>query len=314
MLRILPSPLTAGKPCVEGRKLALANMCFSHEYLCMRPAEAHRTTVAPKSHTWIVLLLALPILLSAASTSAASRQAQEKAARKACLTGDYAKGIELLSDLFVDTRDANYIYNQARCYQQNRRYEEAIARFQEYLRAAGPELNPAERASAEKNIADCQALVPKEAARPAPPESQPTKPPTTPQPRPEPPPLPEAVTVQEAPPRSTGAPGSGLRTAGIVTASVGAAGLLAGILLNLKVNTMADELEAYGGYSSDKESDRKTYTMLGWASYGVGAACIGTGALLYYLGLRAANHGPSSVALLPIVASDRAGAAIGGSF
>jgi hypothetical protein len=42
--------------------------------------------------------------------------------------------VQLLSELFVSTMDPTFIYDQARCFQQNRRYEDAIARFQEYLR------------------------------------------------------------------------------------------------------------------------------------------------------------------------------------
>lgn len=55
-------------------------------------------------------------------------------ARTACLAGDYSKGATILSQLFVETKDPNYIYNQARCFEQNSRYQEALSRFQEYLR------------------------------------------------------------------------------------------------------------------------------------------------------------------------------------
>jgi hypothetical protein len=54
------------------------------------------------------------------------RQAQEKAARKACLTGDYATGVSILADLFVESKDPLYIFNQGRCMEQNSRYKDAI--------------------------------------------------------------------------------------------------------------------------------------------------------------------------------------------
>jgi len=108
------------------------------------------------------LLCATCVLASVPARAAnAQAQARERAARKACLVGEYAKGVSILSDLFLDSKDPTYIYNQARCLEQNRRYEEAIARFQEYLRI-DTKAEAADRAEAEKHIADCQALLAKQ--------------------------------------------------------------------------------------------------------------------------------------------------------
>jgi len=109
----------------------------------------------------VCVFLSTPCLFAPATAHAACRQAQERAARKACLSGDYAKGGSLLSDLFIDTKDPTYIFNQARCFEQNRRYEDAIARFQEYLRAA-PDLDSSDKAAAEKHSTDCQDLITKQ--------------------------------------------------------------------------------------------------------------------------------------------------------
>lgn len=68
---------------------------------------------------------------SAPSGDRADRQALEREARRACLSGEYVKGVALLSDLFVDSKDPNYIFNQGRCFEQNLRFEEAIGRFGE---------------------------------------------------------------------------------------------------------------------------------------------------------------------------------------
>jgi hypothetical protein len=65
------------------------------------------------------------------------------------------KGVAILADLFIATDDLSYIFNQDRCYEQNRRYEDAIGRFREYL-IKGDKLKPDERADAEKHIAACQ--------------------------------------------------------------------------------------------------------------------------------------------------------------
>jgi len=106
--------------------------------------------------------------------------------------------------------------------------------------------------------------------------------------------------------RSTG---SGLRGAGVVTASVGGAALVTGIILNLKVNSMSRDLERH--YVSSTNSSRETYKTLALVSYGVGAACVAGGALLYYLGWR---PGGAVVALVPAVAPGEVGALLGGSF
>lgn len=71
-----------------------------------------------------------------AAKRSASRQAKENAARKACLTGDFRTGIDLLADLFIETKDQNNIYNQGRCFEQNGKNDQAVLRFKEYLRKA----------------------------------------------------------------------------------------------------------------------------------------------------------------------------------
>ena len=81
---------------------------------------------------------------------------------------------------------------------------------------------------------------------------------------------------------ASGRAGSGLRTAGLVVAGVGGAGLVAGLVLNLKVNSMSSDLEANYGLASD--ATRKHYKTAGWIAYGTGAACLAGGAVLYYLG------------------------------
>jgi TolA-binding protein len=109
---------------------------------------------------WKCLVPVLASLLVAGTVSAKDSDGQERAARTACLAGDYAKGITILSELFVASKDPDFIYNQGRCYEQNRRYEDAIARFQEYLRVA-TRSTKSTRAEAQKHIASCQNLLAK---------------------------------------------------------------------------------------------------------------------------------------------------------
>jgi hypothetical protein len=241
---------------------------------------------------------------------------KEKVARTACLAGDYAKGVQLLSELFVDTKDPTFIFNQGRCFEQNRKYDDAIARFQEYLRAAR-KASKAEREEAQKHISDCQDLLAKEKAQAG--AVAPVVP-VTPQVPAAPIPAPTATLAGAPPPReSTASPqsdsGAALRTAGIVAASIGGAGLVAGVVFNLKSNSLASDLKNTDGYTPTRESDRKTYRVLGWVGYGVGAAALATGAILYVLGLR--SGGPtdhSTVAFAPVLAPGQLGLGMKGAF
>ena len=61
-------------------------------------------------------------LLAGGPALAASRQARENLARQACLDGNFAEGVSILSKLFVETKNVTYIFNQGRCFEQNRRY------------------------------------------------------------------------------------------------------------------------------------------------------------------------------------------------
>jgi hypothetical protein len=285
---------------------------MSHEWIC----NSFRMTIRP---IYTCVLVATFCLVAQPTALAASRQAQERAARKACLTGDYTKGVAILSDLFVNIKDPVYIFNQGRCFEQNRRYEDAIARFEEYLRtAANTKLDDSDKAAAEKHITDCKELLAQLTGHPVapPPASEaslPPPPPVAPAPAPSPP----VVEVQPAPPppQPTGSSGAGLRTAGIITASVGVAAVAAGVILNVKVNTMANDMQnTPGGYSPSKENDRKTFATLGWIGYGVGAACITTGAILYIVGHKSGPSDSTQVAIMPTFSAGQTGAVLVGAF
>lgn len=268
------------------------------------------------------ILVAAVLSLAAASppASAEGKQGQEREARRACLSGDYARGVAILSALFVDTKDPTFLFNQGRCFEQNRRYEDAIARFDEYLQTGDQKLTPADRRAAEQHIAHSKEMLAQERATSPTPVvvTQPNPPPVSAGPPAEtvaPNPEPSGPVVTKTKPGSTGeTPGSGLRIAGIVTASVGVAAVAAGVLFSLRANSLLTDLEAKDGYSSQKESDQKTYRALGWAGYGVGAACVVTGAILYGVGLSARSSASNSVAILPAMGTNQVGAIFFGGF
>jgi hypothetical protein len=83
---------------------------------------------------WKALFASAVLLAAAPRAQGANLEGKERAAKKACLLGEVDRGAEILADLYVDTNDATYIYNQGRCFEQNGRNAQAVLRFKEYLR------------------------------------------------------------------------------------------------------------------------------------------------------------------------------------
>jgi tetratricopeptide (TPR) repeat protein len=129
--------------------------------------------------SWTVLAILSVSLLAGQRALAAKPQAKERAAKKACLSGEYAKGVAILAELYVDTNDSNYLFNQGRCYEQNIKFSEAAERFKEFLRKA-PNLSESERADVDKHIADCEAAAAKAQAHGTAAEPSPTATPVQP--------------------------------------------------------------------------------------------------------------------------------------
>jgi hypothetical protein len=273
-------------------------------------------------HSWKILFFLFFIAcvsLVATSVHADGKDTQRKrAARKACLEGDYAKGVSILSDLFLDTKDATYIYNQARCLEQNGRFADAVLRFQEHLRVA-TDLTEADKEETRKHIQDCQDQLAKRNGQPTPDVRSPVpvvSPTLVQGPSQTPagvqPPLPSIL--EQRTPQPVADSRSRMLTAGILTAGVGGAALVAGVVLNLQANSIANSYQDRGGYTQSKESDRKTYEAIAWVGYGVGAACVSTGAVLYLFGRKTGTGDSSTVAVLPVLAPGEAGAVLKGAF
>jgi hypothetical protein len=255
------------------------------------------------------LLALLSLMFSMVGTAFAdkpmSKTAKEKAAKKACAMGDFQRGADILTDLFVETNDTTYVYNQARCYQQNNRWEQAISRFREFLRKA-KDLSESDRSETDRQIADCEASLAKVSPPPvAPLPPAPVVRVETPPPAPEPS-APE-VSSTPAPPPSDGSRGKGLRVTGVILAVVGVAAIGTGVGLALKSNGLSTKT-----YSQSREDERASLKTWGLVSYGVGAAAIATGAILYIVGWPSEQS--SSVAFLPVVAPDGASVLLKGRF
>jgi hypothetical protein len=248
----------------------------------------------------------LTSLLAVSAAQAGEREEKERAAKKACLSGDYAKGAELLTDLYVDTNDANYIFNQGRCYEQGNRCGEAIISFREYLRKT-KDAGKKSDGRAEQHIADCQELLGKAQENAA--DSRTVVAPPAPLPKtPDPEPAGHAVVRTSLPAASPpAAPGRGLRVAGGIALGLGVGAIGAGVGFALAANQLADELGASPtSYDRDKEGTRSTYATLSTVGYAAGAVCAAGGVLLYVLGWRQG----SAAGVQPMVSANTVGALV----
>lgn len=237
------------------------------------------------------------------SSKGSSDNARAKAAKVACAAGDFRRGVEILAELYVETNGTTYIYNQARCYEQNHQWVSAIDRFREYLRKS-PGLSAEDTAETEKHIADCRALQAEEEKQTAPPP--PVVSPLAPAPAPPVPPPPEETSPVVAPAAPAQADeGSALPTVGIVVGSLGLAGIAGGVVLNVKANQAAD---------SGLESSQKSYQTGALVCYGVGGAALVTGIVLYLVGHQRSQTPNRTIALSPLWTPGGAGLGLTGAF
>jgi hypothetical protein len=256
---------------------------------------------------------------------------RETKSRSECLAGRFQAGVDLLAQMFAETGDVNYIYNQGRCYEQNGKFSEAILRFREFLRKA-KNLSAEEKAEVNGHIAECKAMKAEQESPASPGAAAPVTPPG---PVVSPPPASLATEAQPAPVStfsptpagvvettsrrpSTGSRGASLRTAGIVTGSIGAAALIAGVIFSVETHSISGNVTsdgAQGNFSRTTYDRGKLFEALQWVGYGVGAAALAGGAVLYYLGYRSARApAPDSVSLLPVLLPGGTGAVVQGSF
>ncbi len=281
------------------------------------------------------------------SAFARPQDPREIQARKDCLTGNYESGVALLAELFAETENANFIYNQARCYEQSARPEDAINRFREYLRVA-KYISAAERSDVDQHIAECRTLQkerdkkaatatgpspapvsmgainapPPTPAVPMPPAAKPAEtlvvPAVTPtieqvSPIAAPvPPVSAAVVEQPSNPVPT-SQGKRLRVAGIVCGAVGLASLGTATYYYARAKSLSDKVSnANPGNPSDFQAGKDAETMQ-WVLYSIGASAAATGVVLYLLG-QSGSAAPASVGMIPIAAPGIAGLSAQGVF
>jgi tetratricopeptide (TPR) repeat protein len=118
-----------------------------------------------------------------------------------------------------------------------------------------------------------------------------------------------AVTTTEQPPADSAGKGSHLRLAGVATAAVGGACLVTGVIFGAMASSKSDSVASAMQFNPSDDSAGGRAATLQWVFYGIGAAAVGTGAVLYYLGWRA-DAADSRVALLPTWGPGGAGATL----
>jgi hypothetical protein len=244
----------------------------------------------------LLALTSLALFPPSRTCAAESPRIKERAAKKACATGDFRQGVTILADLYVDTNDVTYVFNQGRCYEQNHQWVSAIDRFREYLRkiANAP---AADKAEAEKHIADCEALRAQEEPQPVPAPS-PSAPMPIAIPAADPTPARESAVVGQRA-TSKGDRGSALRATGIAIGSAGLATTVAGLVLNLKANSLADEFNrTQKPATRSSQSSYKTGSMI---CYGAGAGVLASGVVLYVIGRSAGTDETTRISFLPVL-------------
>lgn len=267
----------------------------------------------PLRSAWIVALtvvLAATVCLRAPALAALDKREVE--ARKDFAAGRYEQAADLFAELFAQNGDPIYLRNLGRCFQKLKRPQEAINNFQEYLSKA-PNLSAAERDQIAGFIKEMQDLLASQtpsapatpvATVPAPAEPGPT---VTPAPTPAPA---ATVATTPSPPAEVGVAGPRFRTAAYVTAGAGVA--LVGVGIGFGLAARSDGSSVSHFYDPGTADTGKRDQTLQWVGYGLGAAAIATGAILYVYGASAGDSAPVHVSAA--LGNGAGGLLVGGRF
>lgn len=122
----------------------------------------------------------------------------------------------------------------------------------------------------------------------------------------------------ERPPEESGSPGRGLRVAGLVTAGLGLVGVSLGVKFGHDASHAQDEIEGQPAGApwtfDDLYAEGEAASRNMWISYGVGAAAVITGGVLYYLGRNAGRAEERQWAIAPVWGTSGSGLVLVGGF
>lgn len=217
-------------------------------------------------------------------------------ARIACLAGDWQKGVRLLAEVYVATKEPTWLYNQGRCYQQSNQGPMAITRFRDYLRVAPPESPLVAKAKA--YIAEIEGDMKKNEPAPAPAPAPAPGPTIVVQPAPvQVTTMPAAVVTSPSPAEAPPQRSFAARAATVSLLGVGALGLGLGVFSSLKVSSLQSEAQS-GSVPADQldahRSEASRYETLQWVGYGVGAAALVGAGVVYGLSGRRGSDAAAS--------------------
>jgi hypothetical protein len=249
----------------------------------------------------VVVVILVGLALPARHASAQQEDPRPRDALGACSGGDVKKGVAILGELYAETRNPAFVFNQARCYQQNGQLEPAKQRFSEYLRVGTSE-PAADLQRAQGYIKEIDDALAKEAARPA---------------------APVVVVATPAPaPAAPEGRGRTLRATGIALTVLGLAAVGTGVYLSFKVQATKQDVEnkfANMGIVTDpgalqqELSNGGRYETWQWVAYGVGVAALAGAATTFLIGgfpFSSTAAGDRSVALAPVMVPGYRGGAL----
>jgi hypothetical protein len=233
------------------------------------------------------------VLLAAPPAAAQSSDPRPRQALTACAAGDVARGVAILADLYAESRDPAYVFNQGRCYQQNGQLEQAQQRFREYLRVGTAEPRE-DLARARGFLTEIDATLARRAAEA------------------------RAKETSVAAARADALEGrrSALRKTAVVLGSLAVVGIGAGAIMSFKVQSQEKSVENRFGMDAvvtdgvglrRQLSDGGRYETWQWIGYGVGVAAA-AGALTSFgiaeLGARPSAGDRAVVRVAPLAGND----------
>jgi hypothetical protein len=262
-----------------------------HVPMLMAPTSIRRKTV-----TKTVALLACYLLAGRrARAEEAGQDPRVHEAKAACVSGDFQRGVQLLAELYLASSDPIWIFDQARCYQQNAQPTLALSRFQEFLRKS--------QGAPDEDIRDAQTYIAEIEAQQ---RGQSATSGTT-----------NTLTLSKQNQATQPESGRGLRYTGVGVGILGVTALATGVVFSVLVRQTQNSVEnqtkndvAPLSTIDGKLADGHRYETLQWISYGVGAAAVVAGSVLYWTGATSAAGGPrmSSTFVAPVFTANGAGA------
>jgi hypothetical protein len=235
-------------------------------------------------------------------------------AERACLGGNYQKGVEILAALYVVSRHPTYLHNQARCYEQNGQYRLAAGRYREFLRKLR-ELPPEEVTAETKVTQEKAAALEAHATRLE--QMSPDRRPPAPEAS-APKPAPEA-TVQRSPePPPPSDRGGGWRTAGTALMVVGVMGLAGGVAAGLWVRRIEDGFSTASArgetFDAAKYRDGERAAKLATIGFVAAPMAALAGVLSYWRGASLRDRPRASLRVAPVLAGGSFGAQLALSY